>query len=87
MINMNEKLYEIVGTYEREDGSLSEFRDDDDTHIVTAVREAFEEAGFAPCEYSVISSTVFSCPSADFGYVSITWLEDGKLYHQTYEYE
>ena len=87
MIYMNEKLYEVIGAYEREDKSLQQFRDDDGTHIATAIEEAFEAAGFAPHEYSVISSTVFSCPSADFGYVSITWLEDGYLHHETYEYE
>ena len=84
---MNEKLYEVIGAYEREDKTLQQFRDDDGTHIATAIEEAFEAAGFASHEYSVISSTVFSCPSADFGYVSITWLEDGCLHHETYEYE
>lgn len=84
---MNEKLYEVIGTYERADGSLQQFRDDDGIHIVTAIGEAFEEAGFAPDEYSIISEIVFSCPSADFGYVSIAWFENGQLCHQTYEYE
>ena len=84
---MVEKLYEIVGAYEREDGSLSEFRDDDDTRITTAIEEAFEEAGFDSADYNVTSSVVFSCPSADFGYVSVAWVEDGKLYHHNYEFE
>lgn len=84
---MNEKLYEVLGAYERSNGSLLQFHPKDGVHIVTAIEEAFEEAGFAPNEYSVLSNTVFSCPSADFGYVSITWLENGQLHHDVYEFE
>ena len=84
---MDEKLYEIVGAYKREDGSLSQFRDDDSTRIATAIEEAFEEAGFDSADYNVTSSVVFSCPSADFGYVCVAWVENGKLHHQAYEFE
>ena len=73
--------------YKREDGSLSQFRDDDDIRITTAIEEAFEEAGFDSADYNVTSSVVFSCPSADFGYVSVAWVQDGKLYRHNYVFE
>ena len=83
---MNEKLYEALESFEREDGSLRQINDNGE-YMTEIIEKIFEEAGFDSASYDVTSSVVFSCPSADFGYVSIAWVEDGKLHHQTYEFE
>lgn len=86
MINMNEKLFEALESFERDNGSLQQINDDG-VHMTDAIQKAFEDAGFDPSSYDIESSVVFSCPSADFGYVSVAWIEDGKLHHQNYEFE
>ena len=83
---MDEKLYEVLESFEREDGSLQEINNDG-KYITEVIEKAFEEAGFNSADYSVTSCVVFSSPSADFGYVGVAWIEDGKLHHQTYEFE
>lgn len=83
---MNEKLYEALANFEREDGSLQQINDDG-IYITDVIEQVFAEAGFESSAYSVESSIVFSSPAADFGYVSVAWIEDGKLHHQTYEFE
>ena len=83
---MNEKLYKALVSFEREDGSLQHINDDG-IYMTDAIEKVFVEAGFELSAYSIESSIVFSCPSADFGYVSIAWVEGGKLHHQTYEFE
>ena len=83
---MNEKLYEVLKNFEREDGSLQQINDNGE-YMTDAIEKAFEEAGFNSTNYDVTSDVVFSCPSADFGYVSVAWVEDGKLHHQTYEFK
>lgn len=83
---MNEKLYEALANFEREDGSLQQINDDG-IYMTDIIEQAFAEAGFESGAYSIEFSVVFSCPSADFGYVSVAWIEDGKLHHQTYEFE
>lgn len=83
---MNEKLYEALASFEREDNSLQQINDDG-IYMTDAIEQAFVEAGFESSAYSIESSVVFSCPSADFGYVSVAWIENGKLHHQTYEFE
>jgi hypothetical protein len=86
MINMNEKLCEVLERFEREDGSLQQINDDGE-YMTETIEKVFEEAGFNSTDYDVTSCVVFSSPSADFGYVSVAWIEDGKLHHQTYEFE
>lgn len=83
---MNEKLYESLVSFEREDGSL-QYINDDGVYMTSAIDKVFEEAGFDTKDYDISSSIVFSCPSGDLGYVSIAWIEDGRLHHQTYEFE
>jgi hypothetical protein len=86
MTKMYEKLYKVLESFEREDNSLQEINDNGE-YITEVIEKAFEEAGFDSADYDVTSNTVFSSPSADFGYVSVAWIENGKLHHQTYEFE
>lgn len=86
MIDMNEKLYEALANFEREDGSLQQFNDDG-INIASAIEDVFIEADFEAKDYDVTSCVVFSSPATDFGYVSVAWVENGRLYHQAYEFE
>lgn len=86
MINMREKLYEALVSFERDDGSLRQFNDDG-VYIANAIEDVFTEADFETKDYDITSCVVFSSPAADFGYVSVAWIENGRLYHQTYEFE
>jgi hypothetical protein len=86
MIGMREKLYEALASFEREDGSLRQFNDEG-VHIANAIEDVFTEADFEAKDYDVTSCVVFSSPAADFGYVSVAWIEGGRLKHATYEFE
>jgi hypothetical protein len=85
-MNMREKLYEALASFERKDGSLQQFNDEG-VHIASAIEDIFIEADFKAKDYDITSCVVFSSPVADFGYVSVAWIENGRLYHQTYEFE
>lgn len=85
-MNITEKLYEALASFERDDQSLSQFNDEGQ-RMSEVIENVFDEAGFEPGTYDVESNIVFSCPSADFGYVSVAWIENGKLHHQNYEFE
>lgn len=85
-MSITEKMYEALASFERGNGSLSQFNDEGQ-RMSEVIENVFDEAGFELGSYDIESSVVFSCPSADFGYVSVAWIEDGKLYHQNYEFE
>ena len=83
---MYEKLYKALASFEREDGSLQQFNDDG-INIANAVEDVFIDANFEAKDYDITSCVIFSSPAADFGYVSIAWIERGRLHHETYELE
>lgn len=85
-MSITEKMYEALASFERDNGSLQQINEDG-VYMSDAIQKVFEDAGFDPSSYDIESSVVFSCPSADFGYVSVAWIEDGKLRHQNYEFE
>lgn len=49
-----------------------------------AIADLFHANGFTSENFSVEQSTWSVSPSADEGYVSIAWCENGKLYHEVY---
>lgn len=83
---MNKKIYAALESFEREDGSLMPYNDEG-IDIATAIENVFKDAKFNSHDYNIESELVFSSPSCDFGYVSIAWIESGRLYHDTYIYE
>ena len=58
--------------------------DDDGVHIAYAIEELFEEEEFFSADYSVECETIFSSPAVDLTYVSIAFLDWGKLHHTVY---
>lgn len=58
--------------------------DDNGVHIATAIEELFEAEGFEKTEYSVEHDVVFSSPAVDVAYVSVAFIDWGKLQHTVY---
>ena len=58
--------------------------DDNGVYIATAIEELFEAKGFENGKYSVDSDVVFSSPAVDVAYVSVAFIDFGKLYHTVY---
>ena len=58
--------------------------DDNGVYIATAIEELFEAEGFEKDDYSVEFDVVFSSPDVDVAYVSIAFIDCGKLYHTVY---
>ena len=71
--------------YTEESGLLS--YDDNGVHIATAIEELFEAEGFEKTNYSIDHDVVFSSPALDVAYVSVAFVEDGKLHHTVYVLE
>ena len=61
--------------------------DDNGVHIATAIEELFETEGFEKTEYSVEHDVVFSSPAVDVAYVSVAFIDWGKLHHTVYVIE
>ena len=58
--------------------------DDNGVHIATAIEELFEAEGFGKTDYSVDHDVVFSSPAVDVAYVSVAFVDWGKLHHAVY---
>lgn len=61
--------------------------DDNGVHIATAIEELFEAEGFEKTDYSVDHDVVFSSPAVDVAYVSVAFIDQGKLHHTVYVIE
>lgn len=60
--------------------------DDDDVCVTDAIRDVLMTAGLSEDEFDIQRETLFSSPAEDVGYVSIAFIENGKLQHVVYEY-
>ena len=69
--------------FSSEEGGLRSF-DDNGVHIATAIEELFEAEGFKKIYYSVEHDVVFSSPAVDVAYVSVAFIEWGRLHHTVY---
>ena len=58
--------------------------DDNGVYIATAIEELFETEEFEKGDYSVESDVVFSSPAVDVAYVSVAFIDFGKLHHTVY---
>ena len=58
--------------------------DDNGVYIATAIEELFESEGFEKTDYSVEHDVVFSSPAVDVAYVSVAFVDCGKLHHTVY---
>jgi hypothetical protein len=85
---MREKIEALVEKYA--DGYYTHLyiyneRDELESSLIKELDNLFEENGIGIFEYSIKRSTVFSCPSGDYGYLSIALTYDDCLIHLCYE--
>ena len=85
---MREKIEALVEEYT--DGYYTHLykyneRDELEGSLIKDLDNLFEENGIGIFEYSIKRSTVFSCPSGDYGYLSIALVDDDCLIHLCYE--
>ena len=65
------------------DGSYDKY-DENDVYIGDAIEKLFKEEGFEEDEFSVECDILFSNPAIDVGYLSIAYVDWGKLQHTVY---
>lgn len=59
---------------------------EDGEYIGNALEQLFIDEGYESHEFSVEIETVFSCPSGDYGYISIAFIDWGRLHHTVYRF-
>ena len=85
---MREKIEALVEKYT--DGYYTHLyiyneRDELESSLIRDLENLFEENGIGIFEYSIKHDTVFSCPSGDYGYLSIALVHDNCLIHLCYD--
>ena len=85
---MKEKIDALIEKYT--DGYHTQLymyneEDDKESSLIEELENLFEENGIGIFEYSIKHDTVFSCPSGDYGYLSIALTYDDCLIHLCYE--
>ena len=55
-------------------------------YIGDALEQLFKDEGYESHEFSIEIEEVFSCPSGDYGYISIAFIDWGRLHHTVYRY-
>ena len=61
--------------------------DEKESSLTEELEKLFEENGLGISEYSIEHDTVFSCPSGDYGYLSIALVYNNRLIHLCYDIE
>ena len=86
---MREKIEALVEEYSDEyRAHLYKYNEEDEKEysLIEDLEKLFEENGIGIFEYSIEHDTVFSCPSGDYGYLSIALVDDDNcLIHLCYE--
>lgn len=59
--------------------------DEEESSLIEDLEDLFYENGIGIFNYSIEHGTVFSCPSGDYGYLSIALIDDNYLIHLCYE--
>lgn len=80
---MREKINEALESFEDKNGILNWYNDDG-VYISDVIDQVFVDEDYDSEEYSIDSEVVFSSPAVDAGYVSVAWIDWGKLHHETY---
>lgn len=86
MFDKIDTMLEERFSYENDEYALRPY-DNEGISLESAITKLFEDEGFAKEDFSVEMSTVFSSPALDVGYVSIAYMDWGKLHHDVYEFE
>ena len=87
-MSMYEKIDNLIASKfsVEEDEEAILLYSEDGEYIGTALENLFIAEGYEPHEFSIDIDTVFSSPSVDAGYISIAFIDWGKLHHTVYRY-
>lgn len=86
MFNKIDDMIEERFSYEDDEYAICPY-DDNGVSLENAIIQLFKDEGFADNEFSVEMNTIYSSTAFDLGYVSVAYMDWGKLYHEVYEYE
>lgn len=85
---MREKIEALIKKYT--DGYHTQLymyneEDEKESSLIEDLEDLFYENGIGISKYSIEHDTVFSCPSGDYGYLSIALVHDNCLIHLCYD--
>ena len=85
---MYQKIDDLIASKfsDEEDDEAILLYSEDGEYIGTALEQLFKDEGYEPHEFSIEIEDVFSCPSGDYGYISIAFIDWGRLHHTVYRY-
>lgn len=81
MFDKIEKL--IEDQYTQEDGRIIKY-DTNETYICDAIEKLIQSNSDTIKQYSLDCETVFENPGCEYSYLTIAYIESGKLEHFTY---
>lgn len=85
---MYQKIDDLIASkfsVEEDDEAILLYSEDNE-YIGDALEQLFKDEGFESDEFSIEIENVFSCPSGDYGYISIAFIDWGRLHHTVYRY-
>lgn len=85
---MYQKIDDLIASkfsVEEDDEAILLYSEDGE-YIGNALEQLFVDEGFESDEFSIEIENVFSCPSGDYGYISIAFIDWGRLHHTVYRY-
>lgn len=89
-MSMYEKIDDLIATKFSikgdEETVLLYSIDDDDEYIETALENLFIKEGYESHEFNIEIDTVFSSPAVNAGYISIAFIDWGRLHHTVYKF-
>ena len=84
---MYQKIDEVIGRFvDPEDEEIILLYNEDGEYVGDALEQLFKDEGFEPHDFSIEIETVFSSPSIDVGYISIAFIDWGRLHHTVYRF-
>ena len=85
-MNLLAEIAQVLNKRYPDDYGRIRVYDDDNVCVTEAIRDVLVTAGLSEDEFVIQRETLFSSPAEDVGYVSIAFIENGKLQHEIYEY-
>lgn len=85
---MYQKIDDLIASkfsVEEDDKAILLYSEDGE-YIGDALEQLFKDEGFESDDFSIEIENVFSCPSGDYGYISIAFIDWGRLHHTVYRY-
>lgn len=85
---MYQKIDDLIASkfsVEEDDEAILLYSEDGE-YIGDALEQLFKDEGYESHEFSIEIETVFSSPADDYGYISIAFIDWGRLHHTVYRF-